>query len=46
MNYKEKYERALAKAREFEAKGIHGFEEIFPELKENEDERIRKTLIN
>lgn len=49
MNYKEKYEQSLERARKihFETefdyeKGM--MEEIFPELKENEDERMRKAL--
>ena len=53
MDYKEKYEKSIEALRGF----IEGCEEdnqpilkedlieIFPELKENEDERIRKTLI-
>lgn len=50
MDYKEKYEQALSKARQFsehplqeDSAGI--VEYIFPELKESEDERIRKELI-
>ena len=50
MDYKEKYEMALEKARkihnetEFDyEKGM--MEEIFPELKESEDERIRKAIL-
>lgn len=49
MDYKEKYEQSLEKARKihFETefdyeKGM--MEEIFPELKENEDDRMRKAL--
>jgi len=51
MDYKEKYEQALDRARkihnqtEFDyEKGM--MEEIFPELKESEDEKIRKVLID
>lgn len=52
MDYKEKYEQALERARminngedvDVEA-GTTTCEYIFPELKEDEDERIRKTLI-
>ena len=49
-SYKEKYERALAKAKEQynfpcmrSCMGI--LEEIFPELKESEDEKIRKEIV-
>lgn len=52
MDYKEKYEQALERARminngedvDVEA-GTTTCEYIFPELKESEDERIRKELI-
>jgi len=53
MDYKEKYEEALSRARklyhaakvlEYE-QDIKNYEEIFPELAEPEDEKIRKTLI-
>ena len=46
MDYKEKYEQALERAKAYHndyTKDI--VEEIFPELKESEDERIRKELI-
>lgn len=58
MDYKEKYEHALEIAREiikdYENRGLkdnlfyanEDFEAIFPELKESEDERIRKALLN
>ena len=54
MDYKERYEKALAIARKLynEAKAIGftsdmvDYELIFPELKESDDERIRKELIN
>lgn len=51
MNYKEKYERALSRAREW-AKNPTVWssddicQKIFPELAESEDEKIRKELIN
>ena len=37
----DRYEKALAKARAGKS-----LEEIFPELKENEDERIRKAIVH
>jgi len=51
-NYKEKYEQALERAKYLKentdgvgAKDVSRcFEEIFPELKESDDEKIRKTL--
>ena len=46
MDYKEKYEQALERAKAYHndyTKDI--VEEIFPELKESEDERIRKAII-
>ena len=54
MDYKEKYEQALERARDLmtnqnpPAFDKHLIEMVFPELKENEngDERIRKELIN
>ena len=57
MDYEKKYKEALAMAREIikesEIRGLkdnlfytkEDFEAIFPELKESEDERIRKALI-
>lgn len=57
MDYKEKYEQALERAREiikdYENRGLkdilfyakEDFEAIFPELKESEDEKIIKELI-
>lgn len=50
MNYKEKYNAALERARilteKLEDTHIKGFiYHIFPELKESKDERIRKELI-
>ena len=57
MDYKEKYEQALERAREiikdYENRGLkdilfyakEDFEAIFPELAESEDEKIRKALI-
>jgi len=52
MDYKNKYEQALKKARIWKDKssmpkdkqGI--LDDIFPELKESDDERIRKELID
>lgn len=51
MNYKEKYDTALERARvlieKLEDAHIKGFiYHIFPELKESEDEKIRKWLID
>ena len=40
MDYKEEYQKALERAK----KGLP-LDEVFPELKESEDERIRKELI-
>ena len=52
MDYKEKYETAFAEARRLREKyddgaivTIKGLEQIFPELRESEDEKIRKELI-
>lgn len=53
MDYKQKYEEALERAKYLKentdsvgAKDIsYTFEQIFPELKESEDEKIRKELI-
>lgn len=51
MDYKEKYEEALERARNIRFGNPQSVtanvvcEEIFPELKESEDERIRKWLI-
>ena len=49
-DYKEKYEKALERGCEFYIKLIDAqlkkeVEEIFPELKESKDERIRKSII-
>ena len=50
MNYEKKYKEALERAKQFSEKpyledsaGI--VEYIFPELKESEDDRIRKNII-
>ena len=46
MNYEEKYNEALERAKKFEEKyggDYAGY--IFPELAESEDERIRKELV-
>lgn len=47
MNYERKYKEALERAREQYNKRtpLYDIESIFPELAENEDERIRKELI-
>jgi len=47
MDYKEKYENALERARVLMTKGYDVLmPEIFPELKESEDEKIRKVLVD
>lgn len=46
-NFKEKFKKALEKAKAYHndyTKDI--MEEIFPELKESEDEKVRKELID
>lgn len=50
MDYKEKYEQALEKAKQnclypVNKPFISTLEEIFPELAESEDERIRKEIV-
>lgn len=50
MDYKEKYEKALERAREIhlfssDINEIRQMEKIFPDLKEYEDERIRKAML-
>lgn len=48
-DYKKKYEQALERAKEQSSKyGIDKviLEEVFPELKESKDEKIRKQLLN
>ena len=46
MDYKQKYEEALEIAKYYkERDNIQFLEDIFPELKESEDERIRKEII-
>ena len=50
MDYKEKYERSLERAKKLhetcDSQAVVGWcEYIFPELKESKDERIRKALI-
>jgi len=48
-DYKKKYEQALKRAKEQSSKyGIDKviLEEVFPELKESKDEKIRKQLLN
>lgn len=51
MNYEQKYKEALEKARQFSERPLEEdsstiVEYIFPELKESDDERIRKVLID
>lgn len=56
MDYEQKYKEALQKIRELIERGKENgwtiisyekdFEEIYPELKESEDERIRKEILN
>ena len=51
MNYEQKYKEALEKARQFSKHPLQEdsssiVEYIFPELKESEDEKIRKWLID
>lgn len=49
MDYKEKYDKALERARKYKNYGYitinYALNNIFPELNESEDERIRKALI-
>ena len=47
MDYEKKYNEILAWAKKYKAR-LNGvpIEDIFPELRESEDERIRKELIN
>ena len=46
MNYEEKYEEALKRAKYYHDRdNIEFLENIFPELKESEDERIRKAIL-
>ena len=45
MDYKKKYDEALERARKYMALGYYTLmPEIFPELAESEDERIRKEI--
>lgn len=49
MDYEKKYNEALERAKELHgtvAAGRDFLVEIFPELRESEDERIRKAIIN
>lgn len=47
MDYEKKYNEALNLAKSYYGKGTNEFlDTIFPELKESEDEKIRKQLIN
>ena len=51
MDYEQKYNEALERAKKWEREHPHGYvikdmmEYIFPELRESEDERIRRTLV-
>ena len=51
MDYKKKYEEALERAKKYYNRELYAecngslVEDIFPELKESEDERIRKAII-
>ncbi len=51
MDYKKKYEEALGRAKKYYNRELYAecngslVEDIFPELKESEDERVRKWLI-
>lgn len=46
-NYEERYNQALEIAKHYHDRdNIHFLEHIFPELKESEDERIRKELLD
>ena len=51
MDYEQKYKEALDRARYYHSKNYllincsSAIENIFPELKESEDEKIKKTLI-
>lgn len=47
MNYKEKYKQALERAKKLYEQGTitESLGYVFPELKESEDERIKKTII-
>ena len=47
MDYEKKYNKALERAKYYHDRdNIQFLENIFPELKESEDERIRKSLID
>lgn len=48
MNYEEKYKEALEKAREIYKEDFKAMwlKNLFPELKENEDEKIRKQILS
>lgn len=51
MNYEKKYKEALEKARQFSERPLEEdssgkVEYVFPELKESEDGKIRKVLID
>ena len=46
MNYEQKYKDALERAKVLYAKGTLDLEEIFSELRESEDEKMRKEIIS
>ena len=46
MNYEKKYNEALELAKSYYGQGCNEFlDTIFPELRESEDEKIRRTLV-
>jgi len=46
MDYEKKYKEALERARAyFENENYTEMADVFPEIKESEDERIRRTLV-
>jgi len=46
MDYERKYKEALERAKKYrDEENFTEMEDVFPELKESEDERIRKTLL-
>ena len=47
MDYEKKYKEALERAKSYKEHDVRcALEEIFPELKESEDEKIRKEIIS
>ena len=45
MNYEERYKEALAIAKKLDEEGCHVLRDVFPELAESEEEKIRKAII-